>query len=120
MFEGEDDLIFPKANIQMRVNLRDMQVCIFEVEHPEIQVPFLDKNRIGSVETLRTYSFLFGAQDLNEDRAAMFVYNGFENKFAAKMTRFRSNLLANFVDTANKILKRKNYSLIYFGERNEG
>ena|ERR1051325_1796495 len=120
MFEGEDDVVFPAANTQMRVNIRDMRVCIFEVIHPEIKVPNFEGNTIARYKNLRTYSFLFGIEDLNEDRGALCVYNGFERKSQAKIINHRSNVLANFVDVANKIRKRENCNLIYFGERNEG
>lgn len=120
MFEGEDDLIFPNLGIGMHINVRDMQICLFEVNHPEIKVPFINNHVVSHHDSLRTYSFLFSVKDLDEDKGALIVYNGLEGTSSARIIKSRNNVLSNFINVVNKIRKRENYNLIYFGERNEG
>jgi hypothetical protein len=106
---------------QMRIKPSEVRVCMFIVEHPEHQINYVD-NQTNLPETipLMTVSMLFSFIDIDNDRGALGVYNGFDHSTMTRPVNGRNNVAKNFADVARKITKREYYTLFYCGARNEG
>ena len=119
LFDKFGLMVFPSADTHMRVENGETKVCIFAESHPEILVPSVDEFNVTRMVSLTTFSFLFGFEDIDNDRGALSVYSLYDRSAKSRLIRERNLVFPNFVNVANKIIKR-GFTLVYFGGRNEG
>lgn len=113
-------VVFPYLEETIKVRLSDVKLAIFEVQHYDQPVLFSNGVRTSSPEPLRTYSFLYAFDSLDTESGYLWVYRQIDGKASGRKINNSNKLMGNFVDTVNKIEKKRGFKLAYYGVRNEG